>query len=123
MIEGTVNASREAVITLALHGPTGRTRDVDVVIDTGYNDTLMLPPTVVTELGLPLIDSDDATLADGSNASFDVCEVAVLWDGRLFQTDALVANSVPLIGMALLEWHNLNIDVIPGGQVAIQAIP
>ncbi|MDE2877162.1 MAG: hypothetical protein OXQ93_17105 [Gemmatimonadota bacterium] len=52
MIEGTVNAAYEAVVTLPLQGQDGRTRDIQAVIDTGYTGTLTLPTAVVAVLGL-----------------------------------------------------------------------
>ena len=51
MIEGVVNAAYEAVVTLPLRGQTGQGRDIEVVIDTGYNGFLSLPPALVEELG------------------------------------------------------------------------
>ena len=97
-------------------------REVDAVIDTGYSEYLMLPSTIVTELDLSLVSINQALLADGSEVSFDVYEVTVLWDGRPRQVDVYEANFTPLVGMALLAGHNLNIDVERGGRVAIQAI-
>lgn len=63
MIQGVVNAAHEAVVTLSLQGPDGRTRDIEA----------------------------DST------------------------------GSTPLVGMLLLDGHNLSIDVETGGSVVIQA--
>ena len=52
MIEGTVNAAYEAVVSLPLRGPAGQARDVNAVVDTGFTRFLTLPPTMVAELGL-----------------------------------------------------------------------
>ena len=52
MIEGAVNADREAVITLAVHGPSGRTREIEAVVDTGFSGFLTVTPALVMELGL-----------------------------------------------------------------------
>ena len=35
MIQGTVNAAYEAVVSLPLRGPAGQARDMDAVVDTG----------------------------------------------------------------------------------------
>ena len=43
MIEGVVNARLEAVLSLSLLGPAGQAREVDVVVDTGFNGYLTLP--------------------------------------------------------------------------------
>ena len=47
MIEGFVNANREAIVPLSLRGPEGQTREVNAVIDTGYSGALTLPPALV----------------------------------------------------------------------------
>ena len=104
-----------------MHGPGGITRELEAVIDTGYNDYLTLPSTIVTELGLPLVSTTQAFLADGTEASFDVYEVTVMWDQQPVQITAYESSSIPLVGMALLRGHNLNIDVERGGRVTIQA--
>ena len=121
LIEGAVNSWRQAVITLSIHGPTGRTREVDAVIDTGYSEYLTLPPTIVRQLALPFAGKGRAYLADGSEVFFDLYQATVLWDSQPMPLDAYESNSIPLVGMALLRGHNLSIDVERGGRVAIQA--
>ena len=49
MIEGAVNAHYEAVVRLPLLDSSGQTRDIDAVIDTGYNGFLTLPPALVAD--------------------------------------------------------------------------
>ena len=95
MIEGVVNADYEPVITLTLRGPSGRTLDIDAVVDTGYNGFLTLPTTLVAELGLPHVSMAWATLADGSEISYDVYGVTVLWDGQPRYIEADEANATP----------------------------
>lgn len=68
MMTGTVNALREAVLRLVVLGPGGREREVEAVIDTGYNGSLTLPPYLVAELGLPFRVRSSATLGDGSTS-------------------------------------------------------
>ena len=116
-----MNSRRQAVITLSIHGPAGRTREVEAVIDTGYTEYLTLPPTIVAQLRLPFAGKTLALLADGTRVTFDAYGVMLLWDGRPRQIAAYESVSIPLVGMALLQGHNLNIDVENGGRVAIQA--
>ena len=52
MISGAVNASYEAVIFLTVQGPSGLTKQIEVVIDTGFPGMLSLPPALVTELSI-----------------------------------------------------------------------
>ena len=121
MIQGYVNEAYEAIVPFTLQGPSGHTRDIEAVIDTGYTGFLTLTPALVTELRLRYRNRDIAILADGSEAIFDVYGVTVLWDGDNRQVDAYMSDATPLVGMRLLHGHNLNIDVMDGGHVAIQA--
>ena len=91
------------------------------MIDTGFTGFLTVTPALVTELGLSLEGISRATLADGSEVTFDVYDVAVLWDGQPRYVLADAAETTPLVGMRLLDSHNLNIDVVDGGRVIIQA--
>ena len=62
-----------------------------------------------------------ATLADGSEARFEFVGVTVLWDGipRYIETGAVGAT--PLLGMAMLDSHDVYLGVKDGGRVLIQA--
>lgn len=121
MIEGMVNSVYEAVVTLPLQGPEGQSREIDAVIDTGYNGFLTLPTLLVVELGLAFGGISRATLADGSVVAFDIYDVTVLWDGKARFVSANAADSTPLVGMSLLDNHDLSIQVREGGPVRIQA--
>ncbi len=121
MIEGAVNAAYEGVVTLPLRGPDGHEWELDAVVDTGFSGFLAFPSWVVVELGLPYRGRGEAILADGSVAYFNVYDVTVIWDGiaRYITADAL--NGTPLVGMSLLDNHDLFMQVRDGGRVTIQA--
>ena len=121
MIEGVVNTAYEAVVTLPLQDLEGRTRDIEAVVDTGYSGFLTLPPGLVDELGLPFAYMGQAFLANDAEVDFDVHYVTVLWDGQPRDIEADATGSTPLVGMLLLDRHNLNIEVESGGRVTIQA--
>ena len=121
MIEGTVNAAYEAVVSLPLRGPSGQARDVDAVVDTGFSRFLTLPPAMIAELGLGFRGVNRVTLADGSETTLEVYGVTVVWDGQLREVVAYASDTTPLIGMSLLHRHNLNVDVEDGSRVLIQA--
>jgi len=80
-MRGTVNARREAVLTLRVRGPGGIEVDVDGVVDSGFTASLTLPASVVSTLGLVRQSSSGAVLADGSVRQFDVYAAAVAWNG------------------------------------------
>ena len=121
MIEGFVNANLEAVVPLSLRGPEGQAREVDAVVDTGYSGSLTLPPSLVAELELPYVLSSRATLADDSEVGFSVHSVTALWDSRPRRIEADAVGSTPLVGTALLDGHDLNVEFTYGGRVIIQA--
>ena len=121
MIRGVVNAAYEAVVPLLLQGPGGRTRDIEAVVDTGYSGFLTLPFELVEELGLPFAYMGQAFLANDTEVDFDVHYVTVLWDGQPRDIEADATGSTPLLGMLLLDRHDLNIEVESGGRVIIQA--
>lgn len=121
MIEGVVNAAYEPIVTLGVQGPTGQASEIEAVIDTGFTGFLTVTPALVSELGLRYLTRGWASLADGSEVPFDIYDVTVLWDGRPVRVEADAADTTPLVGMRLLDSHNLNIDVENGGRVIIQA--
>ena len=90
-------------------------------MDTGYSGFLTLPPGLVAELGLPFAYMGQALLANDAEVDFDVHYVTVLWDGQPRDIEADATGSTPLMGMLLLDGHNLNIEVENGGGVVIQA--
>ena len=104
-----------------MQGPSGRAREVEAVIDTGFTGFLSLPSALVTELGLPFLTNESAMLADGSLVRFNVHDATALWDGRPRRVYAHLSDATPLVGMRMLDRHNLNIDVEDGGRVVIQA--
>ena len=122
MIEGTVNAHLEAVVTLQLAGAAGQAREIDAVIDTGFDGFLVLPPTLVADLGLTIVGDGEAILADGSEAAFDVYGVSLLWDGQPRYVETGAVGLDPLLGMAMLDGYDLNVQVKRGGRVVIRAM-
>ena len=92
------------------------------MIDTGFTGFLTVTPALAAELGLDFRGTSRATLADGSEVTFDVYDVAVLWDGQERYIEADAADTTSLVGMRLLNQHNLNIDVADGGRVVIESM-
>ena len=121
MIEGVVNTHYEAVVHLSLLNSSGQTRDIDAVVDTGYNGFLTLPPVLVAELELTRLGQKSLVLANGRRDIFDTHGVTVFWDGQSRFVDADEADAAPLLGMSMLDYHDLSIQVRDGGRVAIQA--
>ena len=120
MIEGVVNSTYEAVINVPLQGSAGQSREVEAVIDTGYSGFLVLPTALVTELGLAYRSQGQAILADSSEATFDVYDVTLIWDGQPRHIESDAVGATPLAGMRLMDRHSLYVEIEDGGRVVIQ---
>lgn len=123
MMTGSVNADLEALLRLTVRDASGRPKDVEAVIDTGFNGFLTLPPALIAALGLPWLCRQQGQLADGSVQAFDVYVATVDWDGQPRSVEVEAADAQPLIGMALMQASELRIQVVPGGSVTIAGLP
>ncbi|MEE8584922.1 MAG: clan AA aspartic protease [Acidobacteriota bacterium] len=118
MIQGRVT-SRQARILLQIHGSTSQSQDIEAIIDTGFNGFLTLGKRLIANLGLARIGRTRAILADGTEQLLDLYEVTVIWDGKPRTIEVDATNTDPLVGMSLLEGHDLTMSVREGGYVVI----
>src|SRR5262249_24571198 len=109
-------------IRLRVRGPGGQQQRVKAVIDTGFDGWLSLPPALIALLGLPWRRRGRALLADGSESIFDIYEGTVIWNSRQRLIPVDEADTTPLVGMALLEDHELNVQIRAGGKVTIKPL-
>jgi len=121
MISGLFTAAREAVVCLPIRGPKGEEHEIEAVIDTGFNGSLILPPAFIAKLGLTWRQRGKAVLADGRTGLFDIFEAIVIWDGKLRRVAVDAIDADPLVGMSLIYGHDLTIEAVAGGRVTIQA--
>ena len=121
MVRGIVNARLEAIVNLTVGGPSGQTREIEVVVDTGFTDFLTLPSEIVSELGLTFFGVLTGVLANGMEEDFQFFNTTVMWDGRARQVRALESDARPLVGMSLLHRCNLYVEVVEDGRVVIQS--
>ena len=56
-------------------------------------------------------------LADGSDSLFEIFEGTVLWNRTLRRIAVDEAECHPLVGMALLQGHELTVRAVVGGRV------
>jgi len=122
MIRGQLASNGQALVALTLRGPSGAHRAVSALVDTGFSEFLALPESLITDLGLPYVDTHLAILADNSLVEAHVCECQVLWGDEYRDVLAHQMAGGPVIGMSLLRGHRLTVDVIEGGDVTISAL-
>ena len=105
-----------------VQGPAGQEEEIAAVIDTGFDGSLSLPSATIARLGLIWRRRGRALLADGSESVF-IHEAVVIWDGRPLRIAVDAADMIPLVGMSLLDGHELTIQVRPDGGVTIKPLP
>ncbi len=121
MITGYVNSKLEGMISLSVYESKAEAREIEAVIDTGYAGQLTLPSEVVAELGLSSIGIGQLILADGSEVPSALCLATVVWDNQRRTGLVDTLESEALIGMGLLEGHDLNMHVTVGGLIKIES--
>jgi clan AA aspartic protease len=122
MITGRVTADRQIVIRLTICGKSGKDREVEAILDTGFDGWLSLPPALLAELGFEWRQRGRAFLADGSESIFDIYEGVVIWDGQSYRVPIHAADATPLVGMSLLDGYEIIIQVRPSGNVTIRRL-
>lgn len=123
MISGSINFAWEGVLRLTVRGLHGQRRRISAVIDTGYSGALTLPSEIITELGLPWVETVAVVLGNGSTCDCESYAGFVLWDRRPTRILIDEADTTPLVGMEPLHGFELNMKVQRRGQVTIKPLP
>lgn len=110
----------EPVLPLTVLGSSGGGVEIEAVIDTGFDGELTLPMALIQRLAYPFAGNSGGMLADGSEVQFDYHDGRVIWHGLHRAVVAIVAESQPLIGMALLRGSRLQVDAEPDGKVVVE---
>ena len=93
---------------------------IEFVIDTGFEGALTLPPQAVAAFALPYLEQLPANLADDSPLLVNIHLATIRWDGREIDVAVLAMGKRPLLGTALLDGFNLNVDFEDSGAVTLQ---
>jgi clan AA aspartic protease len=120
MIQGEVNATREATISLSLRPAAGGVPlTVVAIVDTGFSGDLSLQSQQIDLLQLLALNRRSFFLADNQEVDFTTYAVIVDWDGRERGITVIESDGPPTIGMGLLYGYRLTIDIVDGGKVEI----
>lgn len=122
MIQGSVNAKRQPIVSLTIRGDAGQEAAIKALLDTGYNGSLMLPLAQVEALALRFIRTDTTTVADGRRVPVPVYAARVIWDGTERLTSVVAAGTQPLRGMSLTLAHRVTVEMVDGGAVKIECL-
>ncbi len=122
MIRGVVTGNLEAWVDLAVVSVDHPAVGFSAVIDTGFSDFLTLPIVVLEKFYAVPLNRVMVTLADGREIISRLFELTVLWDGQPITIEVHAAETEPLVGMALLNGYDVQMRVVPDGEVTIQSI-
>src|SRR5579862_5863711 len=101
-MEGAVSRSLEPTVRLKLIGANSYEVEIDALIDTGFNGYLTLTPSLIASLGWPFEQEERAELGDGSDKALPIYRGIVMWEDNPRLISAVVTESTPSIGTALL---------------------
>ena len=121
MISGQVNPALQAVVAVTLIGSAGQRESVEVVLDTGFQGYLVLPPEVINRLELQDPNPAAFTLADGQRVQLDSYIATVIWHDRP-RLVIVLESETPLLGTFLLWGNRVCFDLQEGGPVAIEEL-
>jgi clan AA aspartic protease len=121
MIRGIIVAL-QGRIQIRVRGHDGEFKTIEAIVDTGFNGWHSLPASLIAGLGLRWESEGHGVLADGSESEFNVFEATLVWHGRTRQVSVVASETVPLIGMAMLEGNELNMKVRERGAVTIKSM-
>lgn len=102
---GRVTAGREAILRLRLTAGEA----VECLVDTGFTGALVLPQSLVTRLGLPVVGREVFEMVGGQRFIASVALAEIEWLGATRTVRAIVSEDT-LLGTELLDGTKLVID-------------
>ena len=120
MIMGVILTNGSPVIELKVRGVRQEVT-VEGILDTGLNGFLCLPTSIAVSLGLELIDTVTAELADGTTVEDELVFAGQAeWDGTLMHIRLTLTDSEDaLIGTAFLTGYRVELDY-PTSTISIE---
>ena len=112
----------EAVAPVPVMGRNGQFQTIEFVLDTGFDGFLALPAELIQRLGLERDDSIDIVFANGQSELCNTWYCRILWHDQPRDIVAFESRGEALLGMALLEGSQVNIQVRIDGAVAIEEL-
>ncbi len=119
MIVGAVSLALQAQVALSISNSAGNFSTVTGLVDTGFNGSLSLPEAEIKRLNLVFDVQRPGMLADGTLHDFNVYIGMIEWDGQTKYIEVDCLEGPILVGTQLLWRHELTIEFVGGGKVAI----
>ena len=90
---------------------------IDCVVDTGFSESIALPPAAIAAMGLPFIEDRRVNLANDTYTDLGVYSGAILWQGTETPIRVFASGRLPLVGVEVLYGNLLGIDFVENGIV------
>jgi predicted aspartyl protease len=118
---GKVTAGGEARVPLIVRSGEGTEREIEAIVDTGFNGVLALPAPRIEALRLSLVGRERMLLASGDLHFARTYRAFVELEGQVYSV-RVIEGGEPLIGMALIWGYDLHIQCVDGGQVSLDPV-
>ena len=112
----------EAVAPVPVMNRNGQFQPFEFILDTGFDGFLALPPELIQRLGLEPAESVFVTFANGRRELWNAWECRILWHDLPRDIVIFESRGETLLGMALLEGSQVNIQVRIDGAVIIEEL-
>lgn len=122
MMTGALTSDGEPVLQLRVEGPAG-TRDIEALVDTGFNGALTLSSELIATLGLPEKTVMEVTLADGRVRDVQTYVGTVTFGDASKRILVAESPTTPLLGTDLLWGFSLYVEFQAGGAVEVDPLP
>ena len=120
MITGRVGWLLEATVGVEIEDADGHLHQFRCVLDTGFTGYIALPAADIRHLGLSQLGHRNTTLLDSYSTDLPMFQGIVFWHGQPTSVEVLETQQESVIGMSLLEYSTVTIEVWDGGSVMIE---
>ncbi len=91
-------------------------QDIECLVDTGFNGSLLLPITLIKKHNLPKIGNVRYVMADGVPSRTEMYEAEIEWLNKRIKVNVIASDTdFALIGMELLK-HSVSF-LMPGRNI------
>ena len=111
-MKGSVNEQGQARIDLTIRSsPTSGEITISAWIDTAFNGELVLPQTLIDQLGLTKSAEIGAGMADGIVRPLNVFSAWIPWFDEIKEVEVVAsAGQTVLLGIGLMLGHELRVN-------------
>ncbi len=91
-------------------------KEIEAIIDTGFNGALLLPQEIITEMKLKKIGISDYIMADGTTSETELFLSEIEWIGEKKKVTVVSSSSdIALVGMELL--YDIKLTLSPAEEI------